>query len=330
MQDDDDDHEDLLYMPAEWSPHDACLILFPHNPQTFRLELAQHQVLQVAHAIATQGQETVYLLAKDERQAAELRQRLLMEDDTTSNTKSNSSSTGMPKMIHVHVCPSNDTWARDTGPTICFDRKRKTHRDQRIGLDWEFNAYGGPVEGCYWPCDLDQAIAKRICDDVLKIPCQKNTKGFILEGGSIHTDGDGTLLVTKECLLNKNRNPHFSQEEIEDLLKTSLGVTTILWLPHGLDADDDTNGHVDNFCCFVKPGHVVLAWTEDDVNDQENYSRCRVAESLLTSSKDARGRTIQVHRLLLPPPLVRTYERTFLQRIIRAFDPSVGIVFFLL
>lgn len=123
-------------------------------------------------------------------------------------------------------------------------------------------------------------------------------------GGSIHTDGEGTLLVTEECLLNANRNPHLSRWRIEELLKRSLGVIKIVWLPHGLDADEDTNGHVDNFCCFLKPGHVILAWTDDEMNDLENFSRCREAESLLVSSMDAKGRTLQVHKLQLPPPLV--------------------------
>jgi agmatine deiminase len=105
-------------------------------------------------------------------------------------------------------------------------------------------------------------------------------------------------------LLNPNRNPQLSKESIESILKKSLGVVKIIWLPHGLDADEDTNGHVDNFCCFLKPGHVILAWTDDEKSDSENCSRCRVAESLLSSSIDAKGRTIQIHKLHLPPPLV--------------------------
>jgi agmatine deiminase len=296
-----------LSMPAEWAPHRACLILYPHNPQTFRLgnyraqgeaQLrngnAQAQVLQVAHAICHQGHETVYLLATNDAQAQELRQTSIV---LASEDK-----------IQVYVCPSNDTWVRDTGPTCCWSTTATTTTTdtattQLIGLDWEFNAYGGPEEGCYWPCDLDQQVARRVCHDLLQnIPCYKVP--LILEGGSIHTDGEGTLLVTKECLLHPNRNPTRSQDDIDLILKHTLGVETVLWLPLGLDADDDTNGHVDNFCCFVKPGHVVLAWTDDQVHDMGNYQRCRQAESFLLSCQDAKGRSLQVHKLQLPPPLV--------------------------
>jgi agmatine deiminase len=281
-------HHHRLVMPAEWKHHHACLILFPHNPCTFRLEPAKREVLQVARAIATQGQETVWLLAKDEAEAQAVRS-LTSKDDNNGNDTN----------IQVAVCPSEDTWIRDTGPTCCWNLQT----GKVVGVDWGFNAYGGPEEGCYWPCEADKGIAKRECE-LLEIEHHDATKSLILEGGSIHTDGEGTLLATEECLLNPNRNPQLSQSEIEGIIKQTLGVQTILWLPKGLDADEDTNGHVDNFCCFVKPGHVVLAWTDDEKNDPENYARCREAETILLSSKDAKGRNLQVHRLQLPPPMV--------------------------
>jgi agmatine deiminase len=96
----------------------------------------------------------------------------------------------------------------------------------------------------------------------------------VLEGGSIHVDGEGTLITTEECLLNRNRNPHLTREQIEDMLREHLAVETIVWLPDGL-YNDETDGHVDNFCCYVRPGEVLLAWT-DDSNDP-NYARCHAA-----------------------------------------------------
>eukprot|EP00980_Cylindrotheca_fusiformis_P011825 scaffold2816_cov121-Cylindrotheca_fusiformis.AAC.41 len=273
-----------LLMPGEWEPHQACLILYPHNPQTFRLKKAQKEVLRVARAIAHQGGETVFMLCKDHEQSKQLKEEL-QDDD-----------------IRIFVCPSDDTWVRDTGPTLCWNEQR----NELIGLDWDFNAYGGPIEGCYWPCDKDKEIAANVCKNILNVSSYKVP--MVLEGGSIHTDGEGTLLVTEECLLNRNRNPHLSKHSIEHLLKQSLGVSKIVWLPHGLDADEDTNGHVDNFCCFSKPGNVILAWTDDEKNDLENFMRCREAESLLKSITDAKGRSFQIHKLNLPPSMTYTEE----------------------
>jgi agmatine deiminase len=296
--------EGSLIMPAEWTPHQACLILFPHNPQTFRLEPAQKEVLNVARAIAMQGNETVYLLVKDK---STIETHFKGWNEESSHIK-------------VRVCPSDDTWVRDTGPTCCFLKTKPEENPTTtlVGINWEFNAYGGPEEGCYWPCELDRKVASRVCKDVLQIPLISIP--MILEGGSIHTDGEGTLLVTKECLLNKNRNPQLQQDIIEGVLKRVLGVGVVIWLPNGLDADEDTNGHVDNFCCFTEPGHVVLAWTDDEVNDLANYQRCRTALETLSSVKDAKGRNLQAHKLRLPsPPLRYTKEEA---ESLKGSDPA--------
>eukprot|EP00927_Polykrikos_kofoidii_P061175 TRINITY_DN56041_c0_g1_i1.p1 TRINITY_DN56041_c0_g1~~TRINITY_DN56041_c0_g1_i1.p1 ORF type:complete len:466 (-),score=59.31 TRINITY_DN56041_c0_g1_i1:33-1235(-) len=298
-------------MPAEWEKHSACLILFPHNADTFRLKKARKQIAHLAIAIATQGQEPVYFLCQDDevaRDASKLVFKLW---------KAKIMIGGLDLPIFFCVCPSNDTWARDTAPTFVYRRKVESdedHDDQNhelIGMDWDFNAYGGPEEGCYWPCDDDRKIASTVCSSLahslsiktsLKVP-------IILEGGSIHTDGEGTLLVTEECLLNSNRNPHLGREDIEEILQESLGISKVLWLVHGLDADEDTNGHVDNFCCFAKPGHVILAWTDvDEPNETgspNNYQRCRQAEEYLQSMKDAKGRSIEITKLYLPDVSLR-------------------------
>lgn len=147
-----------LLMPAEWSPHQACLILYPHNPQTFRLKQAQGEVLRVAKAIAREGNETVFMICKDHEQAKQVREKI--QDDK----------------VYIYVCPSDDTWVRDTGPTLCWN----SQRNELVGLDWDFNAYGGPVEGCYWPCDKDKEIAANICKNVLNV--NSYSIPMILEG----------------------------------------------------------------------------------------------------------------------------------------------------
>jgi len=333
------------YMPAEWEEHSACLILFPHNQDTFRVEKASREIIDLALSIATVGQEAVYLLCKNARSAKEtsllvLEQRksavIDVDLDTTTDTDTN-----LP--IYTVICPSNDTWARDTGPTFVFRRQtmeeeQQPQNYQLIGLGWDFNAYGGPEEGCYWPCNHDRKIARLVCSETTLANDSLNPNSsiaiskslsihssvsvpIILEGGSFHTDGEGTLLTTSECLLHPNRNPHLTQDQIEQVLKLSLGVSKVLWLPHGLDADNDTNGLVDNFCCFVRPGHVVLAWTDDNCDeggDDEdetessrkinNYKRCRKAYEYLESTKDAKGRTIEITKLYLPTPSLRYTE----------------------
>ncbi len=323
--------ESDFFMPGEWEAHSVCLILFPHNPETFCLQQVSKEIANLAIEIATKGQESVCLLCKDEETARQAAEAVLSSWQQQHKEVYNGLS------IYTCICPSNDTWARDTGPTFVF-RKQTSSEGQEskvlIGLDWDFNAYGGPDEGCYWPCSEDQKIAGLVCssDTVMK-PILSSTPvsnsafietsatslakslsihsslplPIILEGGSFHTDGEGTLLTTCECLLHPNRNQHLTQEQIETVLKTSLGVNKVLWLPYGLDADNDTNGHVDNFCCFAKPGHVILAWTDCQTSDDElsNYQRCRTALKYLESVTDAQGRKLSITKLYLPDKTLR-------------------------
>lgn len=115
-----------------------------------------------------------------------------------------------------------------------------------------------------------------------------------------------TLLTTEECLLNPNRNPGLGREEVEAALRAMLGVTRVLWLPRGLVGDDDTDGHVDNFACFARPGVVLLAWTDDEADPQHAVSSQALA--LLEGSRDARGRALQVIKVPCPPNLFMTAD----------------------
>ncbi len=120
---------------------------------------------------------------------------------------------------------------------------------------------------------------------------------FVLEGGSIHVDGEGTVMVTEECLLSAGRNPHMTKEEISDKLCEYLGCEKVLWIPRGI-YNDETNGHVDNMCNFVKPGEVILAWTDDEKDPQ--YERSVEALKYLESETDAKGRKLVVHKTYIP------------------------------
>jgi agmatine deiminase len=210
----------------------------------------------------------------------------------------------LPENIRVVEMSMNDSWFRDSGPTFVLRKGESSPGNQSIaGIDWNFNSWGGPDDGCYSDWSLDLLVARKILA-IEKIP--RFPHSMILEGGSIHVDGEGTCLTTEECLLNKNRNPHMTKEQIEDELKAYLGVKKVIWLPHGLFGDDDTNGHIDNMCCFVRPGVVILSWTDDKSDPQ--YERSMEAISVLSSTTDACGRKLEVIKLHVPGPLYMTEE----------------------
>jgi agmatine deiminase len=128
---------------------------------------------------------------------------------------------------------------------------------------------------------------------------------FVLEGGAIHVDGQGTCLTTEECLLNPNRNPRLSRAEVEEHLRRYLGVSTVIWLDKGVYLDE-TGGHIDELACFTSPGHVALTWTLD--RDDPQYEISQDAYQRLTRARDARGRKLTIHKIQQPGPLFMTAE----------------------
>jgi agmatine deiminase len=203
----------------------------------------------------------------------------------------------LPSVVRVIELSSNDAWMRDVGPTFVVNDRGGVR-----GVDWMFNAWGGLDGGLYFPWDRDDAVAGK----VLEIEGRDRYRApFVLEGGAIHVDGQGTLVTTEECLLNRNRNPQRSREDLERLLCRYLGVEAIVWLGRGVH-EDETDGHVDNLCAFVKPGELVLTWTNDRSDPQ--YEISRDAYQRLMQARDARGRRFTVHKLLQPGPLHLTAD----------------------
>ena len=184
---------------------------------------------------------------------------------------------------------TNDAWARDIGPTFV------TNGREARGISWRFNAWGGAVDGLYADWTADDAAAQAFCL-AIGAPCY-DAGDFVLEGGSICSDGEGTLLVTEACLLSAGRNPNLSKEQIEQRLKDYLGAEKILWLPRGIYSDE-TNEHVDNVCAFLAPGEVVLAWTDKETDPQ--YPLSRADYDYLSHETDARGRKLTIHKLPIP------------------------------
>ena len=273
--------KDGYRMPGEFEKHRGTYIIWPERPDNWRLggKPAQKTFTEVASVIGKYEPCTVLVSGWQYANARGM----------------------LPDYVRVVEMSNNDSWVRDCGATFLVNDKGGLR-----AVDWCFNAWGGPVDGLYFPWDKDDMIAQKMCE--LEGANRYRLDDFVLEGGSIHTDGDGTLLVTEECLLSDGRNPGLLKEDIENILKEYLNVQKILWIPEGI-YKDETNGHVDNMCNYVKPGEVVLAWT-DDVNDPQ-YARSKIAYDYLTSETDAKGRRLIVHKLLIPKnPVLITKEES--------------------
>ena len=272
---------DGFYMPAEYAPHNGTIIIWPKRPGSwiYGARRAREAFAEVICAIAES--EQAYVLA---------------EADVIDNARSVVEAVRMQKNYQENFpvkyiqMESDDAWARDVGATMVLDEKGAV-----CGVDWQCNAWGGTFDGLYRNWEKDDRVAAFICR-TLGCPCL-DARPFVLEGGSIHSDGEGTLIVTEACLLSQGRNPQMSREQIEEQLKYWLGVHKIIWLPCGI-YQDETNEHVDNVCAFVRPGEVVLAWTEDETDPQ--YAMSLADLKVLEQETDAKGRKFKIHKLPIP------------------------------
>ncbi|MGX7195696.1 agmatine deiminase [Enterococcus olivae] len=270
--------DDGFYMPAEFSTHRRTYMIWPQRPDNWRLggKPAQKNFVEIAHAIAD-FEEVVMLVQADQYQHA--RQQL--------NEK-----------VVVIEMSTNDAWARDTGASFI-----KNQAGELRGIDWRFNAWGGLTDGLYFPWDLDDMVAQKMCQ--LERCDRYFLEDFVLEGGSFHVDGEGTALVTEACLLSAGRNPHLTKAEIEAKLKEYLNVECVIWVPHGI-YQDETNEHIDNLCAFIRPGEVVLGWTENKEEPQYAYSQATFLA--LSKQKDHKGRSLIIHKIPIPTDLEMTEE----------------------
>ena len=263
---------DGFRMPGEFEPHSGCWMAWPERTDNWRLgaKPAQEAFAAVATAIAASEPVT-----------------MAVSDAQFENCRAL-----LPPEVRVVEVSTDDAWLRDTGPTFVVDGNGR-----RRGVDWKFNAWGGTEGGLYFPWDRDDRVAAKVLeiegDDRYRAP-------IVLEGGAIHVDGEGTVLTTEECLLNPNRNPGLSREQIERVLLDYLGAEKVVWLGAGV-FEDETDGHVDNLACLARPGTVLLTWTDDDEDPQHRISRD--ARERLEAATDARGRPLEVVLLPSPGPL---------------------------
>ncbi|WP_407923703.1 agmatine deiminase family protein [Cohnella fermenti] len=185
--------------------------------------------------------------------------------------------------------PHSDAWLRDNGPTFLIGEG-----GELAGVNWTFNAWGGK----YAPWDLDDAVAPQILE---RTQARRFDAPLVMEGGSLHVDGEGTVVTTEECLLNPNRNPELSREQIEEELRRFLNVSKVIWLKRGLDGDE-TDGHVDNIACFAAPGKVVLQVCDDPAD--ENYAITQENLRILEAETDAKGRRLEIVKIPQPPKAI--------------------------
>ena len=259
--------QDGFYMPSELKPHKCTYLLWPERPDNWRggAKPAQKAFRQVVETIAKY--EPVVLGVNQSQYLHVLGMNM--------------------KNVRVVEISNNDSWIRDTGATMVVN-----DQGEMRAVDWEFNGYGGLVDGIYFPWELDDMIAAKMAN--IEGVDRYRAEGFVLEGGSVHTDGEGTLLVTEETLLAEGRNPGMTKEEIEAKLLVYK--------------DEDTNGHVDNICQFVAPGKVVLAW-EDNPEDPQ-HERSVADLEYLEGETDARGRKIEVVKIHVPNVITITKEES--------------------
>lgn len=260
-------------MPAEYEKHEGCIIIWPERADSWQYGAvaARKVFVEVAEAISKSEKVTVCVSEAQYDTAREM----------------------LPDHVRIVEMSSNDSWARDYMPTFVINDK-----GNRRGIDWGFNAWGGLVDGLYFPWDKDNKMARKFCD--LMDTDVYDAREFILEGGSIHVDGEGTAVVTENCLLSEGRNKELSKKEIEEMLKNYLNIEKVIWLKYGI-YNDETNEHVDNICAFTSPGNVVLAWTDD--KDDPQYKMSKNCLEILENETDAMGRNIIVHKLPLPSPV---------------------------
>ncbi len=265
--------EDGFRMPGEFEPHSGCWMAWPERPDNWRLgaKPAQGAYAAVAEAIAKAEPVT-----------------MAVSDAQFENARA-----VLSPAVRVVEVSADDAWIRDHGPTFVVDGD-----GGRRGVDWHFNAWGGIYES--W--DRDERVAAK----VLEIEGAGRYRApIVLEGGSVHADGEGTVLSTEECLLNPNRNPELSKQQIERVLLDYLGAEKVVWLGAGV-FEDETGGHVDNLACFARPGTVLLTWTDDEDDPQNAISRD--ARERLEVATDARGRPLEVVLLPSPGPLQLSAE----------------------
>ncbi|MBR6447025.1 MAG: agmatine deiminase family protein [Methanomicrobium sp.] len=277
-------------MPAEWEPHDAVWLAFPHDEETFEdIDAVEKSYIEIITAIANSGGEEVRLLVLDEKMRARVSE--MLADAGADLTK-----------VSFHIRRYADVWFRDYGPIFVIRDSGADNDDAAADTlaltDWVFNAWGGKYDELRIDNNTPAWIAKTH-------GIRKFSADIVLEGGSIDVNGRGLLLTTKQCLLNENRNPRLTQPEIEEYLSEYLGAEKVIWLNSGIEGDD-TDGHIDDIARFVNADTVIFA-VEDEDRDCENRSILKENLEILKAATDADGNPLKIVTIPMPDKIDDEY-----------------------
>ena len=255
------DPRDLgYYMPGEWQEHECCWMAWPCRQGMWASEAATaRDYADVASAIARF--EPVRMLAPPHKVAEA---RAMLGGD-----------------IDVVEMPIDDSWARDSGPNFLVGG------DTPAGSDWVFNAWGGK----YSPYDQDARMAQRILE---LAGARRFDSWLVAEGGGVTVDGEGTVITTETCFLNKNRNPGRTKKEVEQELCRTLGAEKVIWIPGDVQ-DPETDGHVDGIAAFIEPGRLLVEVNPD--RSDPHYPITKQNFDALKGQRDARGRTLELETI---------------------------------
>lgn len=260
--------------PAEWEPQTSTWLSWAHKLESWpdKFEPVPFVYTNIVKTIARF--QHVNINVKDDAMFDDVQSRLTLA--------------GVPEdRFTLHRIPTNDAWCRDHGPAFVIN---PAAAQKKAVVDWGYNAWGGK----YPPFDLDDVVPTKVAE-ILGLPVFD--PGIVMEGGAIDVNGKGCLLTTKACLLNENRNPHLTQEQIETYLKEYYGQEKILWLNDGI-VGDDTDGHIDDLARFVNPTTIVTCVEEDPAD--ENYAILQENLELLRTLTDQDGKPFTIVELPMP------------------------------